>query len=88
MDSKTVYCYEKAAQTGSKEGMGNICRTYATIFYPLNDNKPEQIKCAERLIYWYDLMSQSYEFSESERQSCANMKQHFEHELSKLKSAN
>lgn len=85
MDSKTIYWYEKAAQTGSKEAMSDLCRTYSSIFYPLADNKPARIKCTERLIYWYDRMSQSYEFSESERQSCASMKQKFERELSKLK---
>lgn len=85
MDSKTIYWYEKAAQTGSKKAMSDLCRTYTSIFYPLADDKPARIKCTERLIYWYDRMSQSYEFSESERQSCASMKRNFERELSKLK---
>ncbi|WP_289872206.1 energy transducer TonB [uncultured Duncaniella sp.] len=84
MSSKTIYWYEKAAQAGSKKGMESLCRTYSSIFYPLSNNKPEQIKCTERLIYWYNQMSQSYSYTENERQSFARMKRNFESELSKL----
>lgn len=85
MASKQIYWGEKAAQAGSTKGMTSLCRNYSSIYYSLSDNKPDQIKCCERLIYWYGQLSQNYDLSDAERESAAGLKRNHERNLAQLK---